>query len=226
MPQNECMRDNITDTTKTTEILKRTDEISQRFSARWMSKHGTHRYKPNKNIKRLKGKRQDSNNKQARTTTTKNSTPTQAHTAQHTTGNIHTPKQNMATYCTNSMTTTINRPHILRPRGPLTPTTTRPNFHYRPNTPTLTPTTTRPNFHYRPNTPTLPLIPINPLLQQTRYPLTPAATTTRPNFSPRTNSITQPLLSNHIQQQIHNFIQPRHILDYLQGKQRTNNNRK
>ena len=225
----ERMRDNITDTTKTTEILKRTDEISQRFSARWMSKHGTHRYKPNKNIKRLKGKRQDSNNKQARTTTTKNSTPTQAHTAQHTTGNIHTPKQNMATYCTNSMTTTINRPHILLPRGPLTPTTTRPNFHYRPNTPTLTPTTTtttRPNFHYRPNTPTLPLIPFNPLLQQTRYPLTPAATTTRPNFSPRTNIITQPLLSNHIQQQIHNFIQPRHILDYLQGKQRTNNNRK
>ena len=155
--------------------------------------------------------------------------PTQAHTAQHTTGNIHTPKQNMATYCTNSMTTTINRPHILLPRGPLTPTTTRPNFHYRPNTPTLTPTTTtttRPNFHYRPNTPTLPLIPFNPLLQQTRYPLTPAATTTRPNFSPRTNIITQPLLSNHIQQQIHNFIQPRHILDYLQGKQRTNNNRK
>jgi hypothetical protein len=52
----ERIRDNITDTTKTTEILKRTDEISQRFSARWMSKHGTHRYKPNINIKRLKGK--------------------------------------------------------------------------------------------------------------------------------------------------------------------------
>ena len=193
----ERMRDSITDTTKTTEILKRTDKISQRFSARWMSKHGTHRYKPNKNIKRLKGKRQDSNNKQARTTTT-NSMPTQAHTAQHTTGNIHTPKQNMATYCTNFMTTTFNRPN----------------------------TTTRPNFHYRSNTPTLPPIPINPLLQQTRYPLTPTATTTRPNFSPRTNIITQRLLSNHIQQQIHNFIQPRHILDYLQDKQRTNNNRK
>ena len=57
------IKDNITNVTKTTEILKRTDEISQRFSARWVSKHGTHHYKPNKNIKRLKGKRQDSNNK-------------------------------------------------------------------------------------------------------------------------------------------------------------------
>ena len=147
------------------------------------------------------------NTKQTHTTTTKNSMPIQAHTAQHTTGNIHTPKQNMATYYTNFMTTTFNRLHILRPRGPLLPTTTRPNFLYRPNTPTF------------------PTIPINPLLQQTRYPLTPTATTTRPNFSPRTN-ITHPLLSNHIQQQIHNFIQPRHILGYLQDKQRTNNNRK
>jgi hypothetical protein len=80
-----------------------------------MSKHGTHRYKPNINIKRLKGKWQDNNNKHAHTTTTKNSTPIQAHTAQHTTGNIHTPKQNMATYYTNFMS----------PRSPLTPKTTR-----------------------------------------------------------------------------------------------------
>jgi hypothetical protein len=49
-------------------------------------------------------------------------------------------------------------------------------------------------------------------MQQNRYPLIPTATctTTRPNFSPRTNTITHPLLSNHIQQQIHNFIQPIH----------------
>ena len=33
--------DNISDDTRTTEILKRTDEISQRFSARWLSKHST-----------------------------------------------------------------------------------------------------------------------------------------------------------------------------------------
>jgi hypothetical protein len=81
--------------------------------------------------------------------------------------------------------TTFNRPHT-RPRGPLTSTTVRSNFLYRPNTPTLP-------------------IPINPLLQPTRYPLIPTTTTTatRP---------THPLLSNHIQQQITNFIQPRHIL--------------
>ena len=35
----------MTDVTKTTKILKRTDEISQRFSARWMSIHSTQRYK-------------------------------------------------------------------------------------------------------------------------------------------------------------------------------------
>jgi hypothetical protein len=111
----ERMRDNITDTTKTTEILKRTDEISQRYSARWMSKHTAPT--ATNQTKTLKDLKADSNNKQAHTTTTKNSTPIQAHTAQHTTGNIHTPKQNF-------MTTTFNRPHILRPRGPLTPTTT------------------------------------------------------------------------------------------------------
>ncbi|CAB4005549.1 Hypothetical predicted protein [Paramuricea clavata] len=191
--------DNITDVTKTTEILKRTDEIGQRFLARWMSKHGNQHYKPNKNIKRLKGKRQDNNNKQTDTTTAKNSSPIQTHTAQHITENIHTPIQtDMATYSTNFMTT-FNRPHT-RPRGPLTSTTVRSNFLYRPNTPTLP-------------------IPINPLLQPTRYPLIPTTTTTatRP---------THPLLSNHIQQQITNFIQPIHILSYLQDKQRTNNNRK
>ena len=145
-----------------------------------MSKHGTQRYKPNKNIKRLKGKRQDSNNKPAHTTTAKNSTPIQTHTAQHITGNIHTPiHTDMATYSTNFMTT-FHRPHS-PPSGPLTSTTVRSNFLYRPNTPTVP-------------------IPINPLLQPTRYPLIPTTTTTatRPTY---------PLLSNHIQQQITNFIQ-------------------
>jgi hypothetical protein len=129
-----------------------------------MSKHGTQRYKPNKNIKRLKGKRQDSNNKPAHTTTAKNSTPIQTHTAQHITGNIHTPiHTDMATYSTNFMTT-FHRPHS-PPSGPLTSTTVRSNFLYRPNTPTVP-------------------IPINPLLQPTRYPLIPTTTTTatRPTY--------------------------------------------
>ena len=91
------IRDNILDDTRTTEILKRTDEISQRFSARWLSKHST-RHKKNKNIKRLGDKphnRTDKphnrTNKPAQADAKKQPTPIRT---PHMINNIHTPIQN------------------------------------------------------------------------------------------------------------------------------------
>ena len=84
------IKDNISDDTRTNEILKRTDEISQRFSARWLSKHST-RHKKNKNIKRLGDKPHNRNNKPTQADTTQQPTPIGT---PHMINNMHTPIQN------------------------------------------------------------------------------------------------------------------------------------
>ena len=167
------IKDNITDDTQANKILQRTEEISQRFSARWLSKHDTHHHKHNKNVKRLKDKRQNRNSTPTHNATVQNRTPTR--TTQPTTG-VHTPL-----------------PHSISPRGP--PLNTTPTY----------PTYSR-NVHTR-------SLPTNRTQQHIRNPLMPS--TTRPNFLHGTSSTTNPALTNHIQQQIQNFIRPTHILGYL-----------
>ncbi len=167
------IKDNITDDTQANKILQRTEEISQRFSARWLSKHDTHHHKHNKNVKRLKDKRQNRNSTPTHNATVQNRTPTR--TTQPTTG-VHTPLSNS-----------------ISPRGP--PLNTTPTY----------PTYSR-NVHTR-------SLPTNRTQQHIRNPLMPS--TTRPNFLHGTSSTTNPALTNHIQQQIQNFILPTHILGYL-----------